>query len=83
MERASEQHGGTSTDEDTTIDGGMRVRAIQQTPVQHRVRAASIGDNSTHAKPSGVPLSSMASLRGPHARLNRATHFQGIEKAPV
>ena len=77
MERASEQHGGTLTNEDTTIDGGMRVRAIQQTPVQHRVRAASIGDNSTHAKLSGVPLASMASLRGPHARLNQATHFQG------
>ena len=82
MERAAEQHGGTLTNEDTTIDGGIRVRAIQQTPAQHRVRAASIDDNSTHAKLSGVPLSSMASLRGPHARLNRATHFQGIEKAP-
>ena len=74
MESASEQHGGTSTDEDTTIDGGMRVRAIQQTQVQHRVRAASNGDNSTHAKLSGWPRD---------ARLNRATHFQGIGKAPT
>ena len=61
----------------------MQVRAIQLTQAQHRVRTASNGDNSTHAKLSGLLLSSMASLRGPHARLNRATHFQGIDNAPT